>query len=482
MSERIDIPPTSATNFQQRVRETLMTYLGKQGNSLDRGLTLRDLLENGILKLGSGWRGGSGVPQLEPGAAVINASEPDLTPPPPPDGFAVSAAISHVFIEHAAPLYPQGHGHLRTRVYGATVAAGGALPTFSDAVEVGQFSGTVWAMPSNPATTWRLWIKWESHDGVLSTSPAGGTNGLEAVTGQDVDSMVKAMTGEGKPFTVLPTEQVIDGVTYPAGVYATQAFIADLQVTRAKIANLAVDNAKIADLSADKLTAGSIAVGQHIQSASYVAGLSGWRINGDGTAEFSNAVVRGSIFASEGEIGGIKILSDRVQSNNYSAGSSGWVLRQDGYAEFVNAKISGASVATLESVSFSVPIAEQIATQTKSGSISFSMQRPGAVFFSGGIRGGILYEALASENLAELLMTGNYEFSLKLDGSVVQTGVAPLWEGKGIPVSKSMVLGQGMHTLTLEISTTGYQLSTGGFVMPKAGEHSAAISIFKLFD
>jgi hypothetical protein len=48
LSDRLDIPPASATNFSQRVRETLMTYLGRQGNSLDRGLTLRDLVENAI--------------------------------------------------------------------------------------------------------------------------------------------------------------------------------------------------------------------------------------------------------------------------------------------------------------------------------------------------------------------------------------------------------------------------------------------------
>lgn len=196
MTNRNDLPPPSAGNFPQRVRETLMTYLGKQGNPLDRGLTLRDLIENGIIKLAKGWRPGGDVPLLEPGDAVAQGDEPDLTPPPTPTGFAVSAAISHVFIEHDQPAYLMGHGHLRTRLYGVTHTAGQPLPTFNNAVELGQFSGTIWALASNPATTWRLWIKWETNDGVLSVAPAGGTNGLEAVTGQDVATLLAALTGE----------------------------------------------------------------------------------------------------------------------------------------------------------------------------------------------------------------------------------------------------------------------------------------------
>ena len=50
MSEnRKDLPAPSAPNFEQRLRETVMTYLGKQGDPLDRGLTVRDLVANGVL-------------------------------------------------------------------------------------------------------------------------------------------------------------------------------------------------------------------------------------------------------------------------------------------------------------------------------------------------------------------------------------------------------------------------------------------------
>lgn len=305
---RNDLPAPSAPNFNQRLRETVQTFLGRQGNPLDRALTLRDLVDTGVLKLRAGFQlkpgSGSSIP-LEPGDGVVDTYEPDLTPPPTPGSMTVTASISHVMIEHDPPLYRQGHGHLRTRVYGKVVNAGDPLPTFADAAEIGQFSGTIYAQPSNPATTWRLWTKWETVDGVLSVDPAGGINGMEAVTGRDVAKLVAAMTGPGNPFKVV-TEQLTlpDGTVVPVGTYTADAFIHNGQITNAKIANLAVDNAKIANVSADRLTAGTIAVGQYIQSASYVAGSAGWCINGNGNAELSNATVRGTVYATNGQFYG----------------------------------------------------------------------------------------------------------------------------------------------------------------------------------
>ena len=223
---RIDLPSIKAANFDQRIREVLMTYMGRQGNPLDRGLTLRDLIENGLASIRDGYnlRPGAGFIPLQPGPGLAN-DKPDLTPPPTPTGFEVGAAISHVFIEHDAPTYTQGHGHLRTWVYGATYT-GGTLPTFADAVEITQFSGTVFAYPTNPATTWRLWIKWETRDGVLSENPAGGTNGLAATTGEDVAQLLEALSGqitEGQLYQDLNDRiNLIDGPSTTPGTVAFQ--------------------------------------------------------------------------------------------------------------------------------------------------------------------------------------------------------------------------------------------------------------------
>lgn len=223
---RTDLPSTAADNFPQRVREALMTYMGRQGNPLDRGITLRDLVANGFAQLKSGYalRLGGDIPMI-PGSSVQGAYEVDLTPPPMPTGFAVSAAISNVFIQHDQPVYTQGHGHLRTHVYGV-IYTSGALPTFANAVELTQFSGIIFAYPTNPATTWRLWIKWESVDGVLSATPAGGTNGLAVTTGQDVSKLLQALAGqitESQLYAALGARiNLIDGPSTSPGTVAYQ--------------------------------------------------------------------------------------------------------------------------------------------------------------------------------------------------------------------------------------------------------------------
>jgi hypothetical protein len=511
---RKDLPAPSSPNFAIRVREEIHVLMGKLGSARDRALTLADAIESGVIVPGPG--GG-----LVPGPGAGGTYEPDRTRPPQPGAFTATPAISHILIGQAQPFYTQGHGHLRTRVYGAQWTAG-PLPVFADAVEVGAFDGVIWGMPSNPATTWHLWIKWESVDGVLSATPAGGTNGVVATTGQDVSRLLTALTGEIKesqlfsslssrinlidgptsltgsvsariatettarqnadsanaafiqqvqarldtgdyaavkvqssttaskvtgleaqytikidvngfvsgyglatttingvpvsdfqiradrfsitnpavalitvstltrttttatlttstahglvvgdtftlrgvsndtnwngsytvltrPSTTQITFTVVSTLTTPATgtmrvgktaipfivdggvVCMSTAMIKDATITNAKIANLAVDDAKIANLSVSKLTAGSIAVGQYIQSTGYVAGSAGWRINGDGTAEFSGVVVRGTVFATAGLIGGITIASDAMRSgqNAFNSGS-GFYLGGDG--------------------------------------------------------------------------------------------------------------------------------------------------------
>lgn len=106
----------------------------------------------------------------------------DLTPPPTPTGFAVTAGLSQIMLEHDNPTYTMGRGHLKTRVYGK-VWVSGALPVFADATLVHEFTGDVSNFPSPLGTKWYLWIKWVTKDEIESVVAAGGTNGLLASTG-----------------------------------------------------------------------------------------------------------------------------------------------------------------------------------------------------------------------------------------------------------------------------------------------------------
>ena len=60
------------------------------------------------------------------------------------------------------------------------------------------------------------------------------------------------------PFIVQTTTTTIGGVSVPAGIYISDAFIMNGTITNAKIANAAIDDAKISNLSANKITTGTL--------------------------------------------------------------------------------------------------------------------------------------------------------------------------------------------------------------------------------
>jgi hypothetical protein len=238
---RNDIPSDSASNFGARVRETLMTYLGKQGDPLDRGVTLRDLVDSGFATLSNVRFGGGSAPLLT-GPSVSGPYVPDLTAPPTPTGFAADAAITNLIVECDAPTYSQGNGHRQSRLYGAKRAGTAPQPVFASAVEITQFAGQVTSYATDPATEWHLWLKWETNDGVLSVNPAGGTNGLVVTTGQDVAKLLEALTGQltaEQLYTDLGSRiDLIDApATFPgsvnARVAAVQSQVNDIQNTPA---------------------------------------------------------------------------------------------------------------------------------------------------------------------------------------------------------------------------------------------------------
>lgn len=212
---------------------------------------------------------------------------PDLTMPPAPTGLAVTPTPGHVIVEFDAPIYTQGHGHKQTNIY-ATKQAGDATAelAFASAVRVDTAVGplTVVALPSEPFTLWRVWIRFESNDGVES-APVGGAYGMTALV----------------PHL---GESIEDG---------------------------GIDNSKIANLSAAKLTVGDGTVGGNLKSTNYSPLLNlGWIVRPDGYAEFNDVVARGTVYASAGAIGGALIESDHIRSTNWESLATGWRLNNNG--------------------------------------------------------------------------------------------------------------------------------------------------------
>ena len=87
------------------------------------------------------------------------------------------------------------------------------------------------------------------------------------------------------------TQELEDAISSILGYPPTNQLV----VATANIDTAAITNANVNDLSADKITSGSIAVDEYIQSTGFSAGTTGFKIEGGGDAEFGNITARGEL-------------------------------------------------------------------------------------------------------------------------------------------------------------------------------------------
>jgi len=177
-----------------RLREQFQVLAGLRGDKLDMAVTFRALMALGAIDATGTFVGGSGgveVPgppgPIGPPGAPAPGTTPDLTPPPTPTGTTAIAGFSQVIVQWDAPAYTVGHGHGQTNIYAVKKAADDpTLPTFGDAVLVDSAPGalTIRSLDSDLGIRWHIWTKHQTKDGVESSAPDGGTNGVVAQTGK----------------------------------------------------------------------------------------------------------------------------------------------------------------------------------------------------------------------------------------------------------------------------------------------------------
>jgi hypothetical protein len=253
------------------------------GSELTKFVPFEALTGAGLLAYSTGSSTGYGG-GFVPGPAAGPGDEldylEDLRAPDSIAGLVVTPGIDFFLVEFTAPTYTQGGGNQYTDLYAANYSGTGPLPTFGDAVPVFRCFGAlnIAAIPAEPGVQTHFWAGAVTRAGVRQVDgagPTGGTNGVYDQTGQDVTSMLDVLTAAAEdplahyskfavrtdlfyvgdaagtfqdiPFFVATTSFTQNGLTVPAGVYMTSAFISDGTIDTAKIGLLAVTTAKIAD-------------------------------------------------------------------------------------------------------------------------------------------------------------------------------------------------------------------------------------------
>lgn len=164
------------------------------------------------------------------------------------------------------------------------------------------------------------------------------------------------------PFAVQTTPTITAaGEVLPAGVYMDAAYIRNLEVVLGRFNTAIIGNALIQSVSASKILAGSLGVGEWIQSSAFTPGGTGFRIDGQGGVEIRNSGATRvfSLNASgaqpvlkvgtalellangNGTIGGITIDGSGIKSSNYVAGVSGFKFDAAGTAQLPATAVLG---------------------------------------------------------------------------------------------------------------------------------------------
>lgn len=498
MAAVTDLPPVGDPRFLERVRETLQALTGTRGNPGLTGVRWQDLSRMGLVTALAGSSGGirGGI---SPG---IGGGSSDTSPPPDVEGFTAGAGVAFIGPSWTLATYRQGHGPAQVNIYAVRKDRGATAepePTFADStlLTTAPHPQTFCAVAVEPNSRYHLWAKHQSVDGVESLNPAGGTHGVTVETGVDVSDLLSVLTGaitrneiaadvwrtnvfaiappedvddvdEVFPFIVKTTDETVNGVLVPKGVYMDSAYVVNLQAMVARLGEAWIDSAMVAELSAAHLTAGDGTIGGPLKSASYVTGSDGWIVQPDGFAEFSDVVMRGTIYASAGSIGSISIFSDSIKSGNYDE-DEGTGFAFDGATGAIHA-YSGTFGGALSGATGTFSGALSAATGTFSGALSaatgtFEGALNGATgTFSGSLTASAV-NAVNTINLAgnAVIVPVAVENSSTVDvyeTSGVSSVISVSMDTDGYPVyihaSSSFLIDTSLASLTADATVTFY--------------------------
>lgn len=167
------------------------------------------------------------------------------------------------------------------------------------------------------------------------------------------------------PFKVVTTPQVIGGTNVPVGVYIDGAYIQGGSITGSAIINGTIEGTKLINVSADKITGAALESTSYIESAGYIAGSQGWKIGGNGVAEFAAASIRGQLAASQINANGLSIKD--VNGNVIlNAGTGDFTGSLNGTATSTVVSNASTALSTANSASSAASTAQSTANTAQS--------------------------------------------------------------------------------------------------------------------
>ena len=227
--------------YLESVAEALEIRLGRRGDSRDRAITARELIDSGLAVEGKPFILGQSQSSLLPIGTDVN--ETDL--PTAPTGFEATGAYSIIILDWDQA-YLQYSPHAYTEVWRHTV------DQLADAILVGVEHGSVFTDQVGSAQSYYYWVRHvNTRD---QKGPWNSSVGTFAETAVDVEFMLELLTGEiteSQLYSTLTSRiNLIDGNGAGSVNVRIGQEIAD-EVTARNAAILAETNARIAAIQAE---------------------------------------------------------------------------------------------------------------------------------------------------------------------------------------------------------------------------------------
>jgi hypothetical protein len=393
--------------------------------------------------------------------SLVAPTQTYLAAPPAPANVSATAAVRSIFVEWDPPAYT---GHAYAEVWSASTNS------LAAAVLLGMAPGSIYVDDTGSSATRYYWVRFVNTEDVKG--PYNATSGATATTIPELEYTMDVLAKEygdtsEAPFFQLPNPLVIDGVTIAAGTYMKAAYIYNGVITNAKIGNLAVDDAKIANLSVGKLTAGSIAADQYIQSSNYVADTSGFRLDANGNAYLQNAVVRGTVYATAGTFAGSLSAATGTFAGSLSAATGSFA----GSLTAATGSFAGSLTAATGSFAGSLTAA----TGTFSGSLTASaINAVNTINIAG--------QAVTIPSANTGSSTGA-SVSVTLDGTYPVVIIAT-FNGARIDLATFSILRNGTSVMSTSSNSSGgvipfFPVTVSTVDYPPAGTHTYSLSSTK---